>query len=145
MHSFFYGMSGPGPNGLPTSSCGHLTPECGFISSKSLEQAIIEIGEALETMRQVSWCDVPRRADGEGTSDGSPGVTVVVPTIHGLIAKPDRGFDDAKGHGVRPLRLAMRAPLILAVAQYLGLDPKQIGLDCGRATQTSQQRCQPQH
>jgi len=60
----------------------------------------------------------------------------VVPTIAGFITKPDRAFDDAKGRGVWPLRLGLRPRLMPAVAQYLGLDPKQIGLDCGRATQT---------
>jgi hypothetical protein len=39
--------------------------------------------------------------------------------------------------------LALR--LIPPLAQYLGLDPKQIGLDRGGATQTPQHRCQPQH
>ena len=40
-------------------------------------------------------------------------------------------------------RLALR--LVPPLAQYFGLDPKQIGLDRGGATQTPQQRCQPQH
>jgi hypothetical protein len=32
-----------------------------------------------------------------------------------------------------------------AIAQDLGLDPEQIGLNGGGATQTPQQRCQPKH
>jgi hypothetical protein len=96
-------------------------------------------------MRQVSWRHVSRRADGKGADSlmvGPPGVTVA---IGGFTAKPDRGFNNAKGHGLRPVWLALRPRLTPAVAQYLGLDPKQIGLDRGGATQTPQQRCQPQH
>jgi hypothetical protein len=60
---------------------------------------------------------------------GAPGFTIVA-IIRGFTANRDRRFDDAKGHGLRPLRLVIR-PTFPAVAQDLGLDPNQVGLDCG--------------
>src|SRR5260370_33499910 len=115
-----------------------------LLAPEPLEQTIVEYGEPLEVKREVSGRHVWPRADGNGASSlmVDRSVVAVIPIIRGSKA---RDFDHAKGNGLWPLRLGWRALLIPAVLQDLGLNPKQIGLDGGRAPQTPQQRCQPKH
>jgi hypothetical protein len=61
--------------------------------------------------------------------------------ICGFIATRACRFENVEHHWLRPPALRLIPPVL----HYLGLDPKQIGLDGGRAPQPPQQRCQPQH
>jgi hypothetical protein len=65
--------------------------------------------------------------------------------VSGAQARWYRSFEDAIEHVLLLLRLVWRLASMLAIAQNLGLDPQQIGLDGRGAAQTPQQRCQPEH
>src|SRR5260370_41042412 len=76
----------------------HGAPKGVLIFPKPLNQAIVEIGEPLEAMRQVSWCDVPRRPIGKARSGlvlGCPEITVVVPVFRGIVAQRHAASDNA--------------------------------------------------
>ena len=65
--------------------------------------------------------------------------------VSGAQAGWNRSVEDAIEHVLPLFRLVWWFASMLAVTQDLGLNPKQIGLDCSGATQTPQQRCQPKH
>jgi len=57
----------------------------------------------------------------------------------------NRSVEDAIEHVLPLFRLVWWLASMFSVTQDLGLNPKQIGLDCSGATQAPQQRCQPKY
>jgi hypothetical protein len=117
----------------------HLAPQCGFIPPEPLEHAVIEIGEPLEAACEPSlWVNwICGRA-----------VKVIAHTalgVSGAQAGWNRSVKEAIEHVLPLFRLVWWLASMLAVTQNLGLNPKQIGLDCSGATQAPQQRCQPKY
>src|SRR2546422_6850099 len=84
----------------------HLAPERGFIASEPLEQAIVETGESLEAMCQVSCRNVSRRISVRA-SGGQLIRPLEATVIPGLIANRDPWFDNTKRHGLQPFQLIL--------------------------------------